>query len=142
MMATSETTADKLPLEWVRVFEAAGRMGGFTAAANEVGLTPAAVSQRIRNLEARLGARLPLNAQELHDGTLVRLSRHTLGPQDSCWRTTRENQVPRRQWDALVGCLCRSTESQEPGALLATRHRATATNVRVASTCRTLRPSP
>lgn len=46
------------PLEWVRVFEAAGRLGSFTAAANELGLTQAAVSQRIRNLEQRLATQL------------------------------------------------------------------------------------
>lgn len=46
------------PLEWIRVFEAAARLGSFTAAANELGLTQAAVSQRIKNLELRLGARL------------------------------------------------------------------------------------
>ena len=49
---------DTLPLEWVRVFEAAGRAGSFTAAAKECGLTQAAVSQRIRNLEDRIGAAL------------------------------------------------------------------------------------
>lgn len=49
---------DNLPLEWVRVFEAAGRCGSFTAAAQECGLTQAAVSQRIRNLEDRIGAAL------------------------------------------------------------------------------------
>jgi len=49
---------ENLPLEWVRVFEAAGRAGNFTAAAQEAGLTQAAVSQRIRNLEARIGTRL------------------------------------------------------------------------------------
>ncbi len=43
------------PLEWLRVFEAAGRNGNFTTAAQELGLTQAAVSQRIRNLELRLG---------------------------------------------------------------------------------------
>ncbi|MCP4316645.1 MAG: LysR family transcriptional regulator [Hyphomicrobiales bacterium] len=43
------------PLEWLRVFEAAGRSGNFTAAAHSLGLTQAAVSQRIRNLEHRLG---------------------------------------------------------------------------------------
>lgn len=42
------------PLEWLRVFEAAARTGSFTAAASELGLTQAAISQRIRNLEARL----------------------------------------------------------------------------------------
>lgn len=46
------------PLEWIRVFEAAARLGSFTAAANELGLTQAAVSQRIRNLELHLGAQL------------------------------------------------------------------------------------
>lgn len=49
---------DLPPLEWLRVFEAAGRLGNFTAAARELGLTQAAVSQRIRNLEGRLGVRL------------------------------------------------------------------------------------
>jgi LysR family glycine cleavage system transcriptional activator len=43
------------PLEWLRVFEAAGRLGSFTAAAGELNLTQAAVSQRIRNLERWLG---------------------------------------------------------------------------------------
>lgn len=46
------------PLEWLRVFEAAARLGGFTAAAKEIGLTQAAVSQRIQALEARLGVPL------------------------------------------------------------------------------------
>ncbi len=46
------------PLEWIRVFEAAARLGSFTAAANELGLTQAAVSQRIRKLELQLGAQL------------------------------------------------------------------------------------
>ncbi len=57
-MKSSNRHIDKLPLEWVRVFEAAGRTGNFTAAAREIGLTQAAVSQRIQNLELRLGARL------------------------------------------------------------------------------------
>lgn len=46
------------PLEWVRVFEAAGRTGSFTEAARQLGLTQAAVSQRIRNLEQHLGTTL------------------------------------------------------------------------------------
>ncbi|MDF1609444.1 LysR family transcriptional regulator [Hoeflea sp. YIM 152468] len=48
----------QLPLEWVRVFEAAGRTGSFTAAAAEIGLTQAAVSQRIKNLEQLVGVSL------------------------------------------------------------------------------------
>jgi LysR family glycine cleavage system transcriptional activator len=46
------------PLEWIRVFEAAGRTGSFTEAGKQTGLTQAAVSQRIRNLENHLGASL------------------------------------------------------------------------------------
>jgi len=49
---------DRLPLEWARVFEAAGRTGSFTAAATEIGLTQAAVSQRIKNLEQLVGVSL------------------------------------------------------------------------------------
>ena len=57
-MAQQSPSASLPPLEWLRVFEAAGRTGSFTAAALELNLTQAAVSQRIRNLEARLGRRL------------------------------------------------------------------------------------
>lgn len=46
------------PLEWIRAFEAAARLGSFTAAAEEAGLTQAAVSQRIGQLERYLGAAL------------------------------------------------------------------------------------
>lgn len=54
----AKSNVKNLPLEWIRVFEAAGRTGSFTAAAKEVGLTQAAVSQRLRNLEQRIGASL------------------------------------------------------------------------------------
>lgn len=47
-----------LPLEWIRAFEAAGRLGSFTAAAQETGLTQAAISQRVGHLERRIGTRL------------------------------------------------------------------------------------
>lgn len=46
------------PLEWLRVFEAAGRLGNFTAVGREIGLTQATVSQRISALEANLGVKL------------------------------------------------------------------------------------
>ncbi|MBI1386628.1 MAG: LysR family transcriptional regulator [Rhizobiales bacterium] len=46
------------PLDWVRAFEAAARLGSFTAASHELGLTQAAVSQRIAQLERHLGAAL------------------------------------------------------------------------------------
>lgn len=47
-----------LPLEWVRAFETAGRLGSFVAAAEDLSITQAAISQRIGHLEARLGVRL------------------------------------------------------------------------------------
>ncbi len=47
-----------LPLQFLRVFEAAGRTSSFAAAADEVGLSPSAVSHAIRNLEERLEQRL------------------------------------------------------------------------------------
>ncbi len=55
----TQSPIDELPpLEWLRAFEAAGRLGSFTAAADETGLTQAAISQRIKQLEARLGTTL------------------------------------------------------------------------------------
>lgn len=46
------------PLSAIRAFEAAARRGNFTAAGDELGLTQAAVSYQIRQLEDRVG--LPL----------------------------------------------------------------------------------
>lgn len=49
---------DHLPLEWIRAFETAARLGSFTAAGAETGLTQSAISQRIAHLEARLTTQL------------------------------------------------------------------------------------
>jgi len=46
------------PLEWLRGFEACARLRSFSRAAEEIGITQAAMSMRIRDLEARLGTRL------------------------------------------------------------------------------------
>jgi LysR family glycine cleavage system transcriptional activator len=46
------------PLESLRILAACVRHGNFSAAAAEIGITPTAVSQRMRNLEAQLGVRL------------------------------------------------------------------------------------
>lgn len=46
------------PLSAVRVFEAAARHGSFTRAADELGMTQAAVSYQIKALEERVGAPL------------------------------------------------------------------------------------
>lgn len=45
-------------LIWLRSFEAASRLGSFTAAGNELGLTQAAVSTHISALETQLGHQL------------------------------------------------------------------------------------
>lgn len=49
---------NNVPLDWVRAFEIAGRTGSFTAAAKESSVTQASISQRISNLEQRIGSRL------------------------------------------------------------------------------------
>src|SRR3954469_11104929 len=46
------------PLNALRAFEAAARRGGFAKAAGELAVTPAAVSQQVRLLEAALGGGL------------------------------------------------------------------------------------
>ncbi len=60
------------PLEWLRVFDAVAETGNFTAAAEALNLARAAVSQRIRNLEAQLGrtlfTRLPRGVELTVDG--------------------------------------------------------------------------
>ena len=45
---------DLPPPTWLRTFESAARLGSFSAAADELGLTPAAVSQQMRLLEQHL----------------------------------------------------------------------------------------
>ncbi|GIT53393.1 MAG: hypothetical protein Ct9H300mP16_05530 [Pseudomonadota bacterium] len=46
------------PLNALRAFEAAGRHLSFTRAANELHVTPAAISHQIKALESDLGAKL------------------------------------------------------------------------------------
>jgi LysR family transcriptional regulator, glycine cleavage system transcriptional activator len=46
------------PLNALRAFEAAARTGGYVAAGEELGVSPAAVSQQVRNLEDFLGKQL------------------------------------------------------------------------------------
>jgi len=43
------------PLPWLRAFEASARRGSFASAADELGLTSAAVSHQMRSLEQELG---------------------------------------------------------------------------------------
>ena len=46
------------PLHALRAFEVAARCGGFTRAARELHVTPAAVSHQIKSLESHLGVEL------------------------------------------------------------------------------------
>ncbi len=46
------------PLIWLRAFEASARHSSFTAAADELSLTPAAISHQVRSLEKHLGVML------------------------------------------------------------------------------------
>ena len=46
------------PLSALRAFEAAARLGGFSAAARALNVTHAAVAQQVRALEEHLGAPL------------------------------------------------------------------------------------
>jgi len=55
----NEYSPTRLPsLNALRAFEAAGRLGSFTLAANEQHVTPAAIAQQVKNLEAYLGVSL------------------------------------------------------------------------------------
>ncbi len=48
----------KLPLTALRGFESAARLGSFKAAAQELNVSPAAISHQVKSLEAFLGVRL------------------------------------------------------------------------------------
>lgn len=49
---------DRIELDGLTIFLAVAEQNGFRAAARELGLTPSAISQSIRNLERRIGAPL------------------------------------------------------------------------------------
>ncbi|QBR02146.1 LysR substrate-binding domain-containing protein [Paraburkholderia pallida] len=48
----------KIPLTALRVFESSARLGTFKAAADELAVTPAAISHQIKSLESRIGVML------------------------------------------------------------------------------------
>lgn len=57
-MSLSPPRPRPAPLNALRAFEAAARLGGFSAAAEELAVTPGAVAQQVKALEAHLGAEL------------------------------------------------------------------------------------
>lgn len=64
-------------LNALRAFEAAARLGGFAAAADELSVTPGAVSQQIRILEDWVGA--PLFRRQSHGVRLTKLGESVAG---------------------------------------------------------------
>ena len=66
------------PLIAVRAFEAAARLGSFARAAEELSITPAAVSQQVRYLEQRLEVRL--FTRQARAVRLTEAGRRFLGP--------------------------------------------------------------
>jgi LysR family transcriptional regulator, glycine cleavage system transcriptional activator len=72
---------NRIPLSSLRVIEAIGRLGMLARAAEELGVTPGAVSQRLGKSEEAMGRRLFLRApsglapSELCAGVLPRLTR-------------------------------------------------------------------
>ncbi|MGR3622603.1 LysR family transcriptional regulator [Pseudophaeobacter sp.] len=57
-MAVAPPRPKSIALTALRAFEAAARLGGFSAAAEELGVNPGAISAHIKALEAELGAPL------------------------------------------------------------------------------------
>lgn len=60
------------PLNWLRAFEAAGRLGSFKSAAEALSVSPSTISHQIRDLEVYLGVplfvRLPKQLQLTEEG--------------------------------------------------------------------------
>ncbi|MCZ8151699.1 MAG: LysR family transcriptional regulator [Rhodobacteraceae bacterium] len=65
-----------LPLTALRAFEAAARLGGFAAAAQELGVTPGAITAHVKQLEQTLGA--PLFARTPRGVRLTSLGQQSL----------------------------------------------------------------
>lgn len=96
------------PLLWVRVFEAAARHENFVAAANELSVTPGAVSRAVKQLEAFLG--VPLFLRSVSGVELTNAARtyaHAITPAirqialasaeahaDACQQTLRVSAMP------------------------------------------------
>lgn len=81
--------AGRIPsLNWLRVFEAAARTESFARAAEQLHMSPAAVSQQVKSLEERLGA--PLFVRKAHSVTLTEAGRAYLAPVQQSLMTLEE----------------------------------------------------
>lgn len=70
-MSVSPPRPKHLPMNALKAFEAAARLGGFNAAAQELGVTAGAISAHIKSLEEDLGA--PLFSRSAQGVTLTAL---------------------------------------------------------------------
>lgn len=75
-------------MNWLRVFEAAARTESFARAAEQLNMSPAAVSQQVKSLEERLGA--PLFVRKAHSVTLTEAGRAYLAPVQQSLMTLEE----------------------------------------------------
>lgn len=95
------------PLNALRAFEAAARTGGFVAAADELGVTPAAISQHIRKLEDFFGKDLFLrrnNRVTLTDAGQSILS-GTAGALQQISQTTLDLMSDRPRNRLVISCI-------------------------------------
>ncbi|MGR3713427.1 MAG: LysR family transcriptional regulator [Shimia sp.] len=75
-------------LNWLRVFEAAARTESFARAAEQLHMSPAAVSQQVKSLEERVGA--PLFVRGAHAVKLTEAGRAYLAPVQQSLMTLEE----------------------------------------------------
>lgn len=75
-MPVAPPTPRSLPLNALRAFEAAARLGSFVAAAEELGVTAGAIAAHIKSLEAEIGA--PLFERRTHGVDLTALAERLL----------------------------------------------------------------
>ena len=95
------------PLTALRAFEAAARCGSYVAAAREIGVTPTAISQHIRTLEAFLGKQLFTrfnNRIVLTDAGQVMFEGAHAGLQIIS-QTAQHNQMVRRPSRVVISCI-------------------------------------
>src|SRR5881398_1604281 len=100
----------KTPVNWLRSFEVAARHLSLSAAASELNVTPAAVSQQVRLLELRLGEKLFVRHAR---GLRLTLAGEALVPVGRAFR---------RSWEAAardpsVARVCTTMVAGEAGGL-------------------------
>ena len=91
------------PLNWLRAFESAARLGSIKGAAEELFVTPAAVSQQVKKLEDYLGVELLL--REYRRITLTPDGRRLRDGLSEAFQLMRRSVERLRSGDAVEHCL-------------------------------------